>query len=79
MRKGYFQNTYMLSDGSAVALSVGKYFTPKGVSLAEEGGLIPDATVEVDEETAAGIYSQTLGLADDPQIKKAVELLQSAQ
>ena len=40
--KGYFQQTYTLGDGSAVGLSVGKYFTPNGISLAEEGGLIPD-------------------------------------
>ena len=38
--KGYFQNTIELSDGSAVNLSVGKYYTPKGVSLAEARGLI---------------------------------------
>lgn len=74
--KGYFQNTYPLSDGSAVALSVGKYFTPKGVSLAEVGGLTPDVVVEVDEQTAAAIYSQTLDLMEDPQILAAMELLQ---
>lgn len=73
--KGYFQNTFTLADGSAVALSVGKYYTPKGVSLAEEGGLIPDVTVEVDQQTAAGIYAQTLKPEEDPQIRAAVELL----
>ncbi len=74
--KGYFQNTYSLSDGSAVALSVGKYFTPKGVSLAEVGGLTPDVVVEVDEQTASGIYSQTLALTEDPQVLAAIALLQ---
>lgn len=74
--KGYFQNTYPLSDGSAVALSVGKYFTPKGVSLAEVGGLTPDVVVEVDEQTASGIYSQTLALTEDPQVLAAIALLQ---
>ena len=73
--KGYFQNTYTLSDDSAVALSVGKYFTPKGVSLAEVGGLTPDKVVEVDEETAAQIYSQTLAPEEDPQILAAMEML----
>ena len=46
--KGYFQNTIRLSDGSAVGLSVGKYFTPKGVSLAGVG-ITPDVVVPVDE------------------------------
>ncbi len=74
--KGYFQNTIPLSDGSAVALSVGKYFTPKGVSLAEVGGLVPDILVEVDEETAALIYSELLDVQEDPQIQAAVKALQ---
>ena len=72
--KGYFQTTYQLSDGSAVALSVGKYFTPKGVSLAEEG-LTPDVVVPVDEETASGIYYGTLTPEEDPQIQAAIKSL----
>lgn len=73
--KGYFQTTIRLSDGSAVGLSVGKYTTPNGVSLAEEGGLTPDLTVEVDEETAMKIYAGTLEPVEDPQIQAAIELL----
>ena len=73
--KGYFQNTYALNDGSAVAISVGKYYTPKGVSLAEVGGLTPDVVVEVDEETAAAIYAGTLDPMEDPQILAAIEVL----
>jgi len=72
--KGYFQTTYRLSDGSAVSLSIGKYYTPKGVSLAESG-VIPDLIVPVDEETAAGIYYGTLERWEDPQIQAAVKLL----
>ncbi len=73
--KGYFQRTYELDDGSAVGLSVGKYFTPKGVSLAEEGGLIPDIEVSVTEDEAFGIYAGTLAPEDDPQIMAALEAL----
>lgn len=72
--KGYFQSTYQLSDGSAVALSIGKYFTPKGVSLADEG-LMPDVVVPVDEETASGIYYGTLTPEKDPQIQAAIKAL----
>ena len=73
--KGYFQQNYKLEDGSAVNLSVGKYFTPKGVSLAEVGGLIPDVPVEVDEDTAMAIYAGTLDPMEDPQILAAIEAL----
>ncbi len=73
--KGYYQITYPLSDGSAVALSSGKYFTPKGVSLAEVGGLTPDIPVEVDEETARNIILRKLSPMEDPQIQAAVASL----
>ena len=72
--KGYFQTTYQLSDGSAVALSIGKYFTPKGVSLAETG-VTPDVVVPVEEEEAEGIYYGTLTPEEDPQIQAAIKAL----
>ena len=71
--KGYFQVTYQLKDGSAVGLSIGKYYTPNGVSLAEVGGLTPDVLVDVDDETYAAIYAGTLDPAQDPQIQAAIE------
>ena len=74
--KGYFQTTYRLIDGSAVGLSIGKYYTPKGVSLAETGGLTPQIAVDVDEETAAKIYLKTIEPENDPQLQAAVEALQ---
>ncbi len=73
--KGYFQNTIRLNDGSAVGLSVGKYFTPNGVSLAEVGGLTPELIEEVDEETAALIYAGLLEPEEDPQIRAALDAL----
>lgn len=69
--KGYFQTTYQMSDGSAVALSIGKYFTPKGVSLANVG-ITPDVPVEVDQATAQDIRMGILPPAQDPQIQAAV-------
>lgn len=73
--KGYFQQTYNLIDGSAVSLSVGKYYTPKGASMAEVG-ITPDVVVEVDEETFDAIYSGTLPPEEDPQIQEAMKLLE---
>jgi len=73
--KSYYQVTYELVDGSAVGLSVGKYLTPNGVSLADEGGLVPQLQVEVDEQTAALIYSDALEPEKDPQIQAVVKAL----
>lgn len=72
--KGHYQVTYPLSDGSAVGLSIGKYFTPKGQCL-EGVGLEPDVPVAVDQETAAAIYAGTLDPMEDPQILAAIEAL----
>ena len=74
--KGYFQTTIELMDGSAVGLSVGKYFTPKGVSLAEVGGLKPNVEVKVKESVAADIYAGVLSPEKDPQIQAAIQALQ---
>ncbi len=72
--KGYFQTTIQLSDGSAVGLSVGKYFTPKGENLANVG-VTPDIQVAVDEETFAEIYYGQLPPQEDPQVIAAWEYL----
>ena len=74
--KGYFQQTFPLWDGSAVSLSIGKYYTPDGISLADVG-ITPDAEVAVDEETFLAIYAGTLEPEEDPQIQAALELLQA--
>ena len=72
--KGVYQTTISLGDGSAVALSTGKYFTPKGNSLTDVG-VTPDVRVDADEETAEKIYYGTLGYADDLQIQAAIQVL----
>ena len=76
--KGYFQQTYRLSDGSAVGLSVGKYTTPKGVSLTDVG-ITPDVVVEVDEELFWQIYYGNVEWQDDPQVMAAVSVLKNAE
>jgi carboxyl-terminal processing protease len=76
--KGYFQTAIELSDGSAVNLSIGKYYTPKGESLVGKG-LSPDVEVVVDEETAAKIYAGILEPAEDPQIIAAINALKNGK
>ena len=72
--KGHFQTTYQLSDGSAVALSIGRYYTPKGLCL-EGVGIEPDVPVTVDEDTAMEIYFDSLPWEEDPQIQAALDAL----
>ena len=72
--KGHYQVTYKLSDGSAVGLSIGKYFTPSGISL-EGIGITPEVYVEVDEATFAAIHAGTLDPMEDPQILAAIAAL----
>ena len=72
--KGYFQLTYPLGDGSAVALSVGKYYTPKGVSLADTG-ITPDVEVTLSSQQEAALAAGTLAPEEDPGILQALEAL----
>ena len=72
--KGNFQQTYQLSDGSAVSLSVGKYYTPSGVSLADTG-VTPDILLPMDEEMAAQLTYDRLDPMEDIHILAALEAL----
>ena len=72
--KGYFQLNFRLNDGSAVNLSVGEYFTPKGKNLADVG-IVPHVEVDVDDETFLAIYARTLDPMEDPQVLAALEAL----
>jgi carboxyl-terminal processing protease len=50
--KGVFQEEQSLSNGGALKLTVGEYFTPEGVNLAESHGIHPDVKVKDDPKTA---------------------------
>ncbi len=76
--KGYFQQAYRLSDGSAVGLSVGRYTTPNGVSLTDVG-ITPDVVVEADDELFWQIYYGNVSWNEDPQVLAAVEVLKNAE
>ena len=70
--KGRAQQTFRLSDGSAVNLSVEQYYTPEGNSLAGVG-VAPDVSVGLTEAQQADFYF--LMPENDPQLQKACELL----
>lgn len=70
--KGRAQQTFELSDGSALNLSVEEYFTPKGNNLAGVG-IAPDVEVALSDAQLANFYF--LAPDEDPQLQKAVEIL----
>lgn len=72
--KGHVQNVFKMNDGSAVGISIGRYWTPKGVNL-EGVGINPQIPVEVDEDTFSKIYYGTLVPEEDPQIQAAAKAL----
>ncbi|MFL5834324.1 MAG: S41 family peptidase [Solirubrobacterales bacterium] len=49
--KGVFQEEQSLSNGGALKLTVGEYFTPQGVNLAESHGIHPDVKAQDDPKT----------------------------
>ena len=49
--KGVFQEEVKLSNGGALKLTVGEYFTPEGVNLAESRGIHPDVKARDDSAT----------------------------
>jgi len=51
--KGVFQQEIGLSNGGALKLTIGEYFTPEGVNLARSGGIHPDVKAADDPRTAA--------------------------
>lgn len=67
--KGVVQSIYQLEDGSAVKLTVSKYYTPNGNSI-HEVGIIPDVIVER-EDMAKNKW--------DNQVEAAAEILTSMQ
>jgi carboxyl-terminal processing protease len=64
--KGSVQTLESFKDGSSLKITVAKWLTPSGISIADEG-LTPDIEIELTQED----YD-----ADrDPQLEKALELL----
>ena len=72
--KGNFQTAFRLSDGSLLNISIGKYFTPNGVSLSETG-VTPDVELDLSDDDYLALYMGTLEHADDAQLQAAVRLL----
>ena len=73
--KGIVQNLLYLSDGSAIKLTVAKYFTPSGASI-HGVGVVPDVLVPMPEALSRQI-GRGLELEDDIQLQTALMIMQS--
>ena len=74
--KNRMQNTIKLPGGGAVHISTGEYLTKNRVSLYDTGGFTPDFIVPLSDEDIALYRSGGLDLLLDPQIQKALLLLE---
>lgn len=70
--KGIVQGVFKLEDGSALKMTISKYYTPKGRNIHGKG-LTPDILVELNDKKTK---DRKTGKELDNQLKKAVEYLQ---
>ncbi|HIT66689.1 MAG TPA: S41 family peptidase [Candidatus Merdisoma merdipullorum] len=70
--KGIVQKIYPLSDGTAVKLTVSKYYTPNGNNI-HGIGIEPDVIVELDESLENQV---TVSKEEDNQLQAAIEALE---
>ena len=69
--KGIVQKVFSLNDGSAVKLTISKYFTPNGTCIHGKG-IAPDVEIEYDASKQTGeVYNKD----QDNQLQKAIEVI----
>lgn len=69
--KGIVQSIIPLNDGTAVKVTVSKYFTPNGRNI-HGTGIVPDVEVELPDDVSKQVV---IDYKDDTQLQKAVEVL----
>ena len=82
--KGSVQNVISLPDGSALRLTTAKYYTPSK-RVIHEKGIEPDIAVKLSKDELKSLMqrqasmsgSSTLDPANDPQLARAIEVLES--
>lgn len=67
--KGSVQQVIGLDDGSALKITIAKWFTPKGTSISEKG-ITPDVLVE-----EKAVLDKKTEKYNDPILEKAIELM----
>ena len=72
--KGIVQSIFPLNDGSAVKLTVAKYYTPNGICI-HETGIEPDVEVELPSSVTNPL---NVTRDQDTQLTKAIDVLKEA-
>ncbi len=67
--KGVVQRVYTLYDGSTLSITTGKYYTPNGVCIHEQG-IEPDVVCDFEYDAEGNLISDS-----DVQLEKAIEIL----
>jgi carboxyl-terminal processing protease len=76
--KGLVQSVRQLSDGSGLAVTIAKYFTPSGKDI-NKLGIQPDVKVSLKPSDIAAIRKdrKRLGTIQDPQYARAIKALET--
>ncbi len=74
--KGLVQSVRGVGNGSGLAVTIAKYFTPSGRDINHEG-IQPDIAIELSEEQRDDLRKDRtkIGTLSDPQFAKALEVL----
>jgi len=74
--KGLVQSVRGLGDGSGLAVTIAKYYTPKGRDI-NQAGIVPDQVLELSDEQRKSLQTDRdkIGSQDDPQYAKALDVL----
>ena len=76
--KGVVQTVIPFPDGSALKITLARYYTPSGECI-HEVGIMPHVEVELDEDAVTRYGINNLPHEQDAQLQKAIELIQSGQ
>ncbi|WP_082023912.1 S41 family peptidase [Clostridium polynesiense] len=68
--KGVVQSVVSGSDGTALKVTISKYYTPKGENIHQKG-ISPDIEVKYPDELREKVYKRS----EDPQFNKALEVI----
>lgn len=74
--KGLVQSVHSLGDGSGLAVTIAKYYTPKGTDI-NHAGIKPDVSVDLTDADRERLVKNRdlIGTIADPQYAKALEVL----
>ncbi len=74
--KGLVQSVHSLSDGSGMAVTIAKYYTPNGRDI-NKTGIVPDRVVELTKDDIDKLTKNRdlVGTPSDPLFAKALDIL----